>query len=216
MSFKTQNGTKNNIYDIKIALKNGLEKQGYTIDELQKNWIKRGSDGGKLVRGDDGEFHHTHPARLRYWKQHQNYRCISIKIPFHDRCPCGQRLHHENAYLTKKAPNSSVKFEYLTIGSCCIKTFMPNGLKKICEDCGNPHKNRKDNKCKSCRQFHKNGRKCPGWGNPKYGGTNKCNNVCGTYRDTAGKLKYYKRCAECTKSNNQSWERYKRIRGGSS
>ena len=206
---------KNN-YKIKPALKNGLEEAGFKIEELQRNWIYCGSNGGPK-RGHGGVVF-ANPGRLEYWRQHCRHRQISEDLPeWDDECYCGQRLITENAYLTKKTASKNGEYEYLIIGSCCIKTFMPDGLSKICEDCGKAHRNRSDNKCKSCREFHKKGKKCSGWGNPKYGGTKRCKNICGTYKDRySGELKYYMRCWECTKASRESWERYNRIRGGSS
>tara|TARA_B110000495_G_C22937878_1_gene548611 strand:+ start:527 stop:1171 length:645 start_codon:yes stop_codon:yes gene_type:complete len=208
MDFKEESKTKGIIYDIKPALKNGLEELGYTIEELQQNWIYCGSNGGPTQR--HGGIISAHPGRLEYWKQHCRYRGDDDTLPdWEPECHCGQRLITENAYLTTKKPDEDGEYDYIVIGSCCIKTFMPDGLSKICEDCEEPHKNRKDNKCNDCRLHHKKGKKCPGLGNPKYGGTRRCKNECGTYthRET-GEIKYYKRCYECTKASKESWQRY--------
>ena len=195
-------------YFIKPALKNGLEENGYTIEELQKDWIYCGSNGGPSQR--HGGIIMAHPGRLEYWKQHCRHRGMPDCLPDWDNyCPCKQKLITENAYLTTKKRQEDGEYHYMIIGSCCIKSFMPDGLSKICEDCGEPHKNRKDNKCNDCRDFHKEGKKCPGWGNPKYGGTKRCKNVCGTYKHReTGEIMYYKRCWECTKASKESYKRY--------
>lgn len=212
MNFIEESSTTGLKYDIKPALKNGLEDIGYTIEELQQNWIYCGSNGGRW----DGE-KFKHPGRLQYWIQHCKHRGCDETLPdWEPECHCGQKLYTENAYLTTKKSDEDGEYDYIVIGSCCIKTFMPYGLSKMCEDCEQPHKNRKDNKCNDCREkiriekeFHRLGKKCRGWGNPRYNGKRGCENICGTYKDReTDEIKYYKRCWECAKQEKKNWERY--------
>jgi len=65
------------------------------------------------------------------------------------KCICGHAIK-ENCYITDRK-------EILTLGNCCIKKFMPKGKSgRTCEDCGKPHRNRKDNKCHDCREIKYN------------------------------------------------------------
>ena len=62
-----------------------------------------------------------------------------------NKCVCNHDIE-KNYYIT----NGSVM---LILGSCCIKKFMPNGMRKSCEHCENLHKNIKDNLCNDCRKY---------------------------------------------------------------
>jgi hypothetical protein len=202
MNFIEESATTGLKYDIKPALKNGLEDIGYTIEELQQNWIYCGSNGGRW----DGE-KFKHPGRLQYWIQHCKHRGCDETLPdWEPECHCGQKLYTENAYLTTKKPDEDGEYDYIVIGSCCIKTFMPYGLSKMCEDCEQPHKNRKDNKCNDCREkirkekeFHRKGKECRGWYRKKI-----CKGVCGM----KNKDEYYDRCFNCHTARQRSWKRY--------
>ena len=55
-----------------------------------------------------------------------------------DECVCGHFIQ-QNCYITDGK-------QILVLGNCCIKKFNPKSS-RTCEDCGNPHKNRKVNKC---------------------------------------------------------------------
>ena len=59
-------------------------------------------------------------------------------------CVCGHAIV-ENCYIRNG------EGRMLTLGNCCIKLFVPTSGRS-CEDCGASHRNRKDNRCKNCRQ----------------------------------------------------------------
>ena len=84
-------------------------------------------------------------------------------------CICGHTIN-KNYYIT----DGDV---ILVLGSVCIKRFKTN-MHSSCENCGIPHKNRKDNKCKKCRVIEKIRKKtCEDCGNQhKNRKDNKCNN----------------------------------------
>ena len=85
---------------------------------------------------------------LNYWK----IACKGEKIPEHaDRCICNQRIV-ENCYITGKIDNEEV---LIIMGNCCIKRFIPKCM-RTCENCGDAHRNSKDNFCKECRKKLKN------------------------------------------------------------
>ncbi len=79
-------------------------------------------------------------------------------------CICGHKIT-ENCYII----NDSKRI--LTLGSCCIKRFIPKSS-RTCEICGEPHRNRIINKCNDCR----------------VGFCDKCNKECN---------KKYKLCWDC-------------------
>ena len=86
-------------------------------------------------------------------KGHLNYfrTCYGDKkLPDHKfKCICGHAIK-ENCYITDGK-------EIITLGNCCIKKFLPEGKSgRTCEDCGKPHRNRKDNKCHDCRDIKYN------------------------------------------------------------
>lgn len=105
---------------------NGLKKYGITLETLRENWKYAGGESGR---------------HLNYYK----IACKDEDIPEHeDRCICGHRIK-ENCYITDGN-------YILTLGNCCIKRFLPNACSRTCERCGKAHRNRKDNKCVSCRK----------------------------------------------------------------
>ena len=66
-----------------------------------------------------------------------------LEFPEHqERCVCGHKIK-ENCYITKDD-------SLLVLGNCCIKKFLPNSG-RTCENCDKPHRNRKVNRCNSCR-----------------------------------------------------------------
>jgi hypothetical protein len=68
----------------------------------------------------------------------------STKLPdYEDKCICGHFIIN-NSYITDNK-------RILVLGSCCVKSFMPTGLKRLCSKCHSPHRNRKINKCNDCR-----------------------------------------------------------------
>ncbi len=67
-------------------------------------------------------------------------------ITHEDYCICGHDIV-ENCFIT-----DSTETEILVLGNCCIKKFVPM-CTRTCEICKSPHKNRKDNKCTTCRRI---------------------------------------------------------------
>lgn len=115
------------ITSIKLTNKfiNGLKNYGLTYDDIKNsNWRYCGGNKGR----------------------HFNYFKLCFKddeIPeLIDKCVCGQCIL-ENCYITDGE-------RILVLGNCCIKKFIPKSS-RTCEICGEPHKNRKVNKCNNCR-----------------------------------------------------------------
>lgn len=74
--------------------------------------------------------------------------------PHESYCICEHYIE-ENCYLQNK-----ISGELIVVGNYCIKKHMPkNQAGRTCSDCEQPHKNRKDNFCKDCREKRK--RACP-------------------------------------------------------
>jgi hypothetical protein len=84
-------------------------------------------------------------------KQHLKYFTLLFpkkKLPFKSlECVCGHYIEH-NCYIRNK-----ITKEFLILGSCCIKKFIPNKFARYCEVCNKQHKNTKDNKCNECRNI---------------------------------------------------------------
>jgi len=70
----------------------------------------------------------------------------NIELPeYRNKCVCEHDIQ-ENCYVT----DHERKHIYV-IGNCCIRRYLPNGTKSICELCKACHKNRKSNLCNNCR-----------------------------------------------------------------
>ena len=80
-------------------------------------------------------------------QRHVNYWKIVFgdkEFPKHeDECICGHFIVN-NCYITDGE-------KILVLGNCCVKKFIPQKT-RTCEKCGAEHKNRKINRCKSCRK----------------------------------------------------------------
>jgi hypothetical protein len=101
----------------------GLQEYNLTLDEMN-NW--------KYCGGNKDEHY-------RYFK----LCCKDDDFPEPtDHCVCGHHIE-ENCYITDGN-------EILVLGNCCIKKFIKNKT-RTCSTCGEPHKNRKVNKCNHCR-----------------------------------------------------------------
>ena len=111
--------------DLTAKFIKGLENYSITYDEIKNsNW--------KYCGGRTG-------SHLKYFK----LCCKDDDLPDAvDECVCGHRIQ-QNCYITDGE-------RILVLGNCCIKKFIPKSS-RTCEDCGNPHKNRKVNKCNKCR-----------------------------------------------------------------
>jgi hypothetical protein len=105
----------------------GLQNYNLSYEDIKKNnWTYCGGDRGR---------------HLEYYKlffKHDD-------TPDHTgTCVCGHGIE-ENCYITDRK-------EILILGNCCIKKFMPKGKSgRTCEDCGEPHRNIKINKCNDCK-----------------------------------------------------------------
>ena len=66
-----------------------------------------------------------------------------------NKCICEHKIIG-NCYITNGE-------RLLVLGNCCIKKFVPDSG-RTCDKCGNKHKNRKINRCNTCREktFFKN------------------------------------------------------------
>jgi hypothetical protein len=103
----------------------GLENYGLTYEEIKNSEWKY--CGGRTGR------------HFKYFE----LCCKDDDLPEHvNECVCGHHIR-ENCYITDGE-------QILILGNCCIKKFIPKSS-RTCEDCGNPHKNRKVNKCNNCR-----------------------------------------------------------------
>lgn len=81
-------------------------------------------------------------------------------------CACGHYIK-ENCYIYSSTIN-----EVKILGNCCIKRYLPKKeeRKLKCDECGEPHQNRKVNRCNSCKNCdfcdkiltYDTCRKCPG------------------------------------------------------
>lgn len=68
----------------------------------------------------------------------------NIERPLHkDKCICGHRIT-ENCYVVKDGL-------FIVLGNCCIKKYVTKSG-RTCEDCNEPHQNRKVNKCNECKK----------------------------------------------------------------
>jgi hypothetical protein len=71
------------------------------------------------------------------------------EMPAHKNiCACGHDID-ENCFIEHKSTR-----KLIVLGNCCIKRYIPDSG-RTCERCGEPHKNRKDNRCNSCRLVYK-------------------------------------------------------------
>jgi hypothetical protein len=85
--------------------------------------------------------------------RHANYwrtmgRTKAEMPPHKNICACGHEID-ENCFIEHKSSG-----KLIVLGNCCIKRYIPDSG-RTCERCGDPHKNRKDNRCNSCRLFYK-------------------------------------------------------------
>tara|TARA_B100001093_G_C26241583_1_gene764636 strand:+ start:58 stop:456 length:399 start_codon:yes stop_codon:yes gene_type:complete len=102
----------------------GLDRLNLSYKDLKKNWYYMGGECGN---------------HLTYFRTYYG----DEELPEHsDYCICGHKIKN-NCFITDG--------DYvLSIGESCVNKFVPK-LNKICEGCGSSHRNRKDNKCKKCR-----------------------------------------------------------------
>ena len=103
----------------------GLANYELTCNEIVNN-------GWKYCGGNTGR-------HLNYFKLSCPHDPMPEDVSF---CVCGHVIV-ENCYITDGV-------SILPLGNCCIKRFIEKSS-RTCEECGQPHKNRKVNKCNECR-----------------------------------------------------------------
>jgi hypothetical protein len=116
----------------------GLKNYNISYDDIRANkWKYCGGDTGR---------------HANYFRQCFPLDVYTLDINHEDHCICGHYIV-ENCFITNDED------EILVLGNCCIKKFIPR-CTRTCELCKIPHKNRKDNKCNTCRiklkEFKKN------------------------------------------------------------
>jgi hypothetical protein len=116
----------------------GIIQLGISEEEI-KRWNYCG--GKKFTSSVDGFASHENYYRLCFPKKEflsQTFKCV-----------CGHEIVNNGYICNENREWDSI----IRIGSCCIKHFMPNGLRRTCETCGVIHQNRLVNKCNKCRSF---------------------------------------------------------------
>ena len=151
-----------------VRFLNGLESHGLTIEDIEAKKYKY--CGGmapnpvnakakhcshynyfKLVMKNKRRYTYCCPgSEKRGGVEDNDHVCklytvdASTEPEYYTKCICGQTIKY-NCYIIDE------DFSHLlVIGNCCIKKFIPIKT-RTCENCGNPHKNRTDNYCNSCR-----------------------------------------------------------------
>ena len=87
---------------------------------------------------------------------HRNYYTLRFGaeeplLPHNSECVCGQKGLVNNGYICNKEET-----DFLVLGSCCVKQFMPEGRGgRTCEVCGKGHKRYTRNVCKDCEKFQR-------------------------------------------------------------
>ena len=104
----------------------GLELYNLTVKEINDS-------GWKYCGGDKSQRHINYFSMVWPGK----------RLPPHQsHCICGHYIV-ENCYIT------DMKY-MITLGNCCIKRFVKNSG-RTCDECGEVHKNRIQNKCNKCK-----------------------------------------------------------------
>ena len=114
----------------------GLKKYNLTKEDIENSNYK--------FIGGDNEVYSKRGEKILGKEKFQE---ILENTPKKDKCICNHSIK-VNCYIQSNSCN------ILVLGFCCIKKFIPNGLNKICENCGEKHNNRKDNKCNICRMIN--------------------------------------------------------------
>lgn len=102
----------------------GLHKYNLTYEDIKKNWYYMGGEQG---------------IHKQFFERHFNNEDLP---PHNNFCICGHKINH-NCFISDG--------EYvLSIGASCINKFVRK-LNRVCESCGDRHRNRKDGRCNKCR-----------------------------------------------------------------
>ena len=91
-------------------------------------------DQWKYIGGDSG----------RHRKKFKTIFGRTPDIAQLDECICSHKIV-ENCYLENKLSGKQI-----VVGNCCINRYIEDTSKK-CEECGDEHRNTKDNYCSDCR-----------------------------------------------------------------
>jgi hypothetical protein len=116
----------------------GINLLGISEQEIKK-WKYCG--GKKFTTSPDGFASHENYYNLCFPKKdflEQTHLCV-----------CNHPIINNGYICNENREWDSI----IRIGSCCIKQFMPNGMRRTCETCGVIHKNRLVNKCNNCRNL---------------------------------------------------------------
>jgi len=108
----------------------GLIAQGYNPNEVVRTFNYAGGSGSRAAKN---YFDTANPD----WEMPRD----------ESRCVCGHWI--KNNFWISDGVN------IITVGSCCIERWMPNGMKRTCECCKQVHRNLKDNQCNDCRTLIK-------------------------------------------------------------
>lgn len=72
------------------------------------------------------------------------------EYPLHkNKCVCFVPILNNHFVINRNEEDLNKRI--IIVGSCCIRSFLKNGLSKLCAVCKKPHRNTKDNLCKTCR-----------------------------------------------------------------
>tara|TARA_B110000208_G_C11672750_1_gene395850 strand:+ start:287 stop:955 length:669 start_codon:yes stop_codon:yes gene_type:complete len=118
----------------------GLKNYTLTLREIQNgDWTYCGGNTGHHIKRWN-----------EYWTEKWSLNNDN-EIPDYpedeDKCKCGHSITQQ-CYITNIHTD-----EVLVLGSTCINKFIPDGMKKKCNKCGNVHKNRKKNLCNTCQEI---------------------------------------------------------------
>ena len=104
-------------------------------DMHKKGWVYLG-----------GEATTNNKAHTNYWELSKNsYNLTDEDKPAHSGiCKCGEQIRYNCWILNKETREIKI------IGGVCIKKFT-GGKLRVCDECGEPHRNRVINKCNECR-----------------------------------------------------------------
>jgi hypothetical protein len=131
------NHTVNN--DLSKRFINGLKEYGLTEQEVKENWW---NCGFSYDLGENSKYDYLDNKRgedtFYSW-----FNRTEHELPEQvQQCICGEVIKH-NFWITDGT-------EVIIIGSDCIKKFIRR-WGKVCTNCKQLHKNRKDNRCTPCR-----------------------------------------------------------------
>ncbi len=106
----------------------GLAKHGLSLEDMKDY---------KYCGGDSKQ-------HLNYWNLFNRNKNLDTP-DYTTKCICGHDIE-DNCYIIHKTSEN-----ILVLGNCCIQKFCPDSG-RTCDDCGEPHRNRKVNRCNECRK----------------------------------------------------------------